>query len=102
VYSIRNSVFDVYLTIVFGLIGFGMRYLRFSPAPLLLGLVLGPLIETNLRRTLLLSRGDPMVFFERPVSAGILFVGMGLLAVVVYLNLRRTKPDKDRSRDRPT
>ncbi|MBO0344696.1 tripartite tricarboxylate transporter permease [Roseibium sp. CAU 1637] len=89
VYSIRNSVVDIYLAGFFGLVGFLMQRWRFSPAPLLLGLVLGPLMETNLRRTLLLSRGDPLVFIERPVSAAILIVGLGLMAIVVSLSLRK-------------
>jgi TctA family transporter len=72
VFSLRNSAFDVFLAVFFGLVGYGMRLTGFSPAPLLLGLVLGPLLEQNLRRSLMLSRGDPWVFLERPVSAAIL------------------------------
>ncbi|QJR19632.1 tripartite tricarboxylate transporter permease [Pelagibacterium halotolerans] len=83
VFSIRNSVFDVVLAIVCGVVGYGLRLMRFSPAPMLLGLVLGPLIETNLRRSLLLSRGDPMVFLERPVSVTVL--GFGVALVVYFL-----------------
>jgi putative tricarboxylic transport membrane protein len=85
VYSIRNSAVDIFLAAFFGLVGFVMQRWRFSPAPLLLGLVLGPLMETNLRRTLLLSRGDPMVFLERPVSALI------LLAVLLQSRRKRFK-----------
>lgn len=97
VYSIHNSVFDVYLAVAFGVVGYGLRSLRFSPAPLLLGLVLGPLLETNLRRSLLLSRGDAMVFLERPVSAAILVVGVSLLVLVTYLNLRGARRRKAQS-----
>ncbi|ADZ70903.1 tripartite tricarboxylate transporter permease [Polymorphum gilvum] len=92
VYSINNSAFDVLMALVFGVAGFAMRLMRFSPAPLLLGLVLGPLIETNLRRSLLLSRGDPAVFVERPLSAAILAIGLAIVVWVVVSALRRRKP----------
>jgi TctA family transporter len=88
VYSINNSVFDVIVAVVFGGIGYVMWLARFSPAPLLLGLVLGPILEQNLRRSLLLSRGDPMVFFERPISASILAVGAMLVVAMIFLSLR--------------
>jgi putative tricarboxylic transport membrane protein len=91
VYSINNSVFDVLLAVSFGVVGYGMRLMKFSPAPLLLGLVLGPLIETNLRRSLMLSRGDVMVFFERPLSATILAFG-GLLIVFFIVSAIRKRP----------
>jgi TctA family transporter len=69
VYSVSNSSFDVLMVAFFGALGYIMRLLDFHAAPLLLGLVLGPLMEENLRRALLLSRGDFMVFLQRPLSA---------------------------------
>ena len=66
VYSINNATMDVYLTALFGFIGYIFIKLDSEPAPLLLGFVLGPMMEENLRRALLLSRGSPAVFFERP------------------------------------
>lgn len=89
VYSIRNSIFDVVVAIAFGVIGYVMRLLNFSPAPLLLGLVLGPLMEQNLRRSLMLSRGDPMIFLDRPISAAILAVAAALVVAMLYGKLRR-------------
>ncbi|MFD1343238.1 tripartite tricarboxylate transporter permease [Litorisediminicola beolgyonensis] len=74
VYSLNNNVFDVWLTLIIGVVGYVMRLFRFEPAPLLLGFVLGPMMEEQLRRTMLLSRGDPMVFLERPISATLLAV----------------------------
>jgi TctA family transporter len=68
VYSVNNSTFDVLLTLIFGIVGFAMGKFDFSPAPLLLGFVLGPLLEEHFRRALLLSRGDLAVFVERPIS----------------------------------
>ena len=84
VYSLNNNVFDVWLTLVIGAAGYIMRLFRFEPAPLLLGFVLGPLMEEQLRRTMLLSRGDPMVFLERPISATLIAITTGILAVALY------------------
>ena len=66
VYSINNNTVDITLTVLFGLIGTIFVKLECEPAPLLLGFVLGPMMEENLRRALLLSRGDATVFFTRP------------------------------------
>ncbi|PCJ91921.1 MAG: hypothetical protein COA52_08070 [Hyphomicrobiales bacterium] len=74
VYSVNNSTFDVLLALIFGIIGFGMMKFDFPAAPLLLGFVLGPLLEENFRRALVLSRGELSVFIDRPVSA--LFLGL--------------------------
>ncbi len=94
VYSLNNNVFDVWLTLVIGAAGYVMRLFRFEPAPLLLGFVLGPLMEEQLRRTMLLSRGDPMVFLERPISATLIAITVGILAFALYSaerNRRRTR-----------
>ena len=88
VYSINNSPFDVVLVMVFGALGYAMRLFGFQPAPLLLGFVLGPLMEENLRRTLLISRGDFMVFFERPISATVMAITFALLAWAAFGALR--------------
>ena len=79
VYSVRGLTFDIVAVAAIGLAGYLLALASFSPALLLLGFVLGPLIETNLRRALLISRGDPMVFLERPISAGFVAVIAGLL-----------------------
>lgn len=89
VYSLRNSVFDVALVMAFGVFGYAMRLLGFHPAPLLLGFVLGPLIEQNLRRALILSRGEFAVFLERPITAAFLALSVMLLGGVVVSTLRR-------------
>ena len=90
VYSVNNSAFDVLLLVVFGIIGYVMRLLDFHPAPLLLGFVLGPMMEENFRRALLLSRGDYMVFFERPISAVFLTLTTMLLLWLLYSLIRIT------------
>jgi len=80
VYSINNSLFDIWVTLAFGVMGYLMRIFHFEPAPLLIGFVLGSMIEEFMRRSLLLSRGDYMVFFERPISAGLLAIAILILA----------------------
>lgn len=79
VYSINNNAFDVGVVVVFGVVGYVMRLLDFQPAPLLLGFVLGPLLEENLRRALLISRGDFMVFIDRPISASFVLITVAIL-----------------------
>jgi putative tricarboxylic transport membrane protein len=91
VYSVNNSIFDIFLVLFFGFVGYGMRLLRFEPAPLILGFILGPLMEEYLRRALAVSRGDMMVFIERPVSAGFLAAAAVLLAAIIRADLRRRK-----------
>ena len=84
VYTLNNSTFDVYMTALFALIGYLFYKLRVEPAPLLLGFVLGPMMEENLRRALLLSRGDWTTFVTRPLSSGLL-IAAALLIVIVSL-----------------
>lgn len=91
VFSVRNNVFDIWLVLVFGLVGYGMRLLRFEPAPLLLGFILGPLMEQYLRRSMAISRGDPMVFLERPMSAGFLAVAVALIGWILLSGVRRRR-----------
>ena len=81
VYSIANSAFFIAVAAVMGAVGYVFRRLDCPPAPLLLGLVLGPVLEENLRRALLISRGDPMVFVQRPISLALLLLAMVLLVV---------------------
>jgi putative tricarboxylic transport membrane protein len=93
VYTINNSNFDIMQTVVFGFLGIVFVKLECEPAPLLLGFVLGPMMEENLRRALLLSRGDPAVFVTRPLSATMLALAVLLLLVVVAPNVRRTRDE---------
>ena len=84
VYTLNNSTFDVYMTALFALIGYLFYKLGVEPAPLLLGFILGPMMEENLRRALLLSRGDWTTFVTRPLSSGLL-IAAALMIVVVSL-----------------
>jgi len=81
VFSLNNSEFDIFLMALFGLLGYGFSKLDCEPAPMLLAFILGPLMEEYLRRAMLMSRGDPMVFLRRPISATLLV--MALLAMLV-------------------
>jgi TctA family transporter len=83
-YSVNNSYFDVLLVVIFGAIGYGMRVLGFPAAPMLLGFVLGPMMEEHFRRAMLLSRGDFSTFIDRPISATVL----GFTVLVLLLGLR--------------
>jgi len=83
VYSTNNNTFDVWLVGAFGFIGYLFYKLGVEPAPLLLGFILGPMMEENLRRALLLSRGDWSVFVTRPISAGLLAAALLLLVIVL-------------------
>jgi TctA family transporter len=84
VYTLNNNTFDVYMTALFALIGYVFYKLSCEGAPLLLGFILGPMMEENLRRALLLSRGDWSAFVTRPLSAGLL-IAAALMIVVVLL-----------------
>jgi TctA family transporter len=88
VYSVNNSGFEVYLTALFGVIGFMWAKLEMPPAPMLLGFVLGPLMEENLRRALLISRGDPTVFVTRPISLGFMIATVLIIVVMVLPGIR--------------
>ncbi len=82
VYSTNNNTFDIWMVGAFGLIGYIFHKLGTEPAPLLLGFILGPMMEENLRRALLLSRGDWSVFVTRPISAVMLALAVLLLIIV--------------------
>lgn len=96
VYSVNNNVFDIYMVAIIGALGYLLSVLRFEAAPLLLGFVLGPLMEENLRRALLLSRGDMMTFVERPISAGFLAFGGALIAWSAWSALRAFLRERER------
>jgi putative tricarboxylic transport membrane protein len=90
-YSINLNTFDIYAIVVFGLIGYVLVKLGCEPAPLLLGFVLGPLLEEHLRRAMIISRGDPMIFLERPISATLLLLAVGAVIVAVLPSVRKKR-----------
>ncbi len=93
VYSINNSPFDVSIAAAFGVIGYWLLKHDFEPAPMLLGFVLGPLMEENLRRAMLIARGDATVFFTRPISAVLLSIAI-ILLILAALPKIRSKRDE--------
>lgn len=90
VYSVNNNVFDIYSVAALGIMGYALMVLRFEPAPLLLGYILGPMLEEHLRRAMLLSRGDATVFVTRPISATLLALTAAMLAWAVWSTVRKT------------
>ncbi len=93
VFSLSNNPFDVLQMMLFGLLGYVFVKLACEPAPLLLGFILGPLMEENLRRAMLLSRGDPWVFFQKPISAGFLIASILLLVILALPALRKKREE---------
>ena len=93
VYTVNNTVFDVYVTAGFGLIGYLFFKLGCEPPPLLLGFVLGPMMEENFRRALLLSRGDFTTFVTRPLSLGLLIAAALLVVIVALPAVKKTREE---------
>ncbi len=91
IYSVNNSSFEIYLTALFGVIGFIWIRLGCSPAPMLLGFVLGPMMEEHLRRAMLMSKGNPSVFVTRPISLAFLIATLGILIVMIAPAVRRQR-----------
>lgn len=91
VYSINNAHVDVLLVAAFGAMGYWLYLLKFEPAPLLLGFILGPLLEENFRRSLLISRGELGIFIERPISATFLALTVALVVWTIVSSLRRRR-----------
>ena len=93
VFSINNQSLDVYTMILFGLLGYVFVKLKCEPAPLILAFVLGPLMEENLRRALLISRGDPTVFITRPISAAFLVATVVTLLILIAPTVRKKRQE---------
>jgi len=86
-YSLNNSMFDVYLTIGFGFIGYFMKKLKYPGAPLVLALVLGQLLETSMRQSLILSGGSFGIFFARPISTVLMVIAFGAIFLPAIKNM---------------
>jgi putative tricarboxylic transport membrane protein len=89
-FAVVTDVFNVWVVLLAGLAGYALRLARYEPAPLLIGFVLGPLIEENFRRAMLLSRGDPSYFLDRPIS--LIFLLMTVLLLLHALHRHRSRP----------
>ena len=91
VYSVNSNVYDLYTVAFFGLMGYALLKLRCEPAPLLLGFVLGPMLEENLRRAMILGRGDPSTFVTRPISLTLLLLTVAVLVVMLLPAIRKKR-----------
>jgi putative tricarboxylic transport membrane protein len=87
-YSLNNSTTDIYIAVLFSFVGLAMKRFDFEPAPLILAFVLGPLLETALRRSLILSDGSFLIFLERPISAGFILFAVFVLGASLWTNVR--------------
>jgi putative tricarboxylic transport membrane protein len=92
-YASSNSVFNVWLMLGWGALGYFFNKVGVQPAPMVLGFVLGTMLEENFRRAMLLSGGDPMVFVQRPISATLLAVAVILLAILIFPAIRRKREE---------
>ncbi|PXW98778.1 TctA family transporter [Sphaerotilus hippei] len=92
-YTLNNNNFDVYMGVLFGAVGYLFYKLGCEPAPLLLGFILGPMMEENLRRALLLSRGDWTTFMTRPLSAGLLLASLLMIVVVMLPSIKNKREE---------
>jgi putative tricarboxylic transport membrane protein len=93
VFSLRNSVFDIYLMGLFGVLGYVFSKLGCEPAPMLLAFILGPLMEEYLRRAMLLSRGNPWVFVQRPISVTLLALAVLAMCAVLLPSFSKTREE---------
>jgi TctA family transporter len=98
-YSINNNIFDVFMTIPFAILGYLFKKFDCEPAPLLLGFVLGKLMEEFLRRAMTISRGDATVFFTRPLSASLLAVAIILLLIVFLPSISKKREEAFQAED---
>ena len=92
-YSIQNQTFEIMMAAVFGLLGYLFMRMRCEPAPLLLGFILGPMLEANLKRAMLLAKGDASTFVTRPISAVMLGLAVLLLLTVFLPQLRKKREE---------
>ncbi|MEO4000678.1 tripartite tricarboxylate transporter permease [Mesorhizobium sp. CAU 1732] len=93
IYSINSNPYDLYTLALFGALGYALVRFGCEPAPLLLGFVLGPMLEEHLRRAMIISRGDPMVFVTRPISATLLALAVIVLIVVLLPSVRKKREE---------
>jgi TctA family transporter len=91
VYSLSNSTLDVHLMALFGVLGYVFAKLECEPAPMLLGFLLGPMMEEYLRRALTISRGDATTFLTRPISVSMLAMAVVVMVIVLLPAIRKTR-----------
>lgn len=92
-FSINQNIYDIYAIAFFGIVGYLLIRFGCEPAPLLLGFVLGPLLEEHLRRAMIISRGDPSIFVTRPISATLLVLALAAVLVAVLPAIRKKRAE---------
>lgn len=93
IYTVNNSAIDVWLMVMFGVLGYAFMKVDAEPAPFILGFLLGPMLEINFRRSMLLSRGDFSIFVTHPISLGFLLAAVGLIILLVIPAIQRKKDE---------
>ena len=91
VYGVNNSIVDIWIMLIMGAVGYGLKKFGFDPAPLVLGLVIAPILEMSLRQSLIMSDGTWTIFLQRPISLVLLAVSVGLLALSAITQISRRK-----------
>jgi putative tricarboxylic transport membrane protein len=91
VYEVNDSIVDVWIMLIMGVVGYGLKKFGLDPAPLVLGLVISPLFEMSLRQSLIMSNGDWTIFFQRPIAGVLLAACAGLLVLAALSHIRRRK-----------
>jgi putative tricarboxylic transport membrane protein len=89
IYTLSNNTFDLYCAAGFAVLGWALNKFGFEPAPLILGFILGPMMEENLRRALLMAKGNWTVFVTRPISAGLIAVSVLLIIAIAVPSIAR-------------
>jgi len=92
-YAVSNSVFNVFIMFIFGGLAFAMHYFGYPVVPLLLGIILGPMAESNLKRALVISDGSPLIFVTRPIS--VVFILLTVLSVYASIRSSMVKKQED-------
>ncbi len=93
IYTVNHSAIDIWVMVGFGILGYAFMKLDCEPAPFILGFILGPLLEENFRRAMLISRGDFSIFVTHPISAGFLLAGLVLLVIMIVPSIRKRKEE---------
>ena len=91
-YTLSNSIMDVFFMLIFGMIGYIFKKLRYEPAPMILAFVLGPMLEYHLKQSLMLSKGSFQIFFTRPISSACLIIAIVLLVLPLLPRFRKKRP----------
>src|SRR6185437_16015918 len=95
VYETNNSIVDVWIMLIMGVIGYALRKFEFDPAPLVLGLVIAPIFEQSLRQSLIMSNGAWTIFFQRPIAGGLLAVSAALLVLSLVSFVLKSRDWRD-------